>query len=196
MIVAALASACLAMPQQAKSGDPFTRILNFESYQDGANFGHELFQEDGTLSGQKLGPDGLQYGFYSYLQPDGNRVKVFWRAGKGVGYEVIGVEGLVAENLGNLRATVSATTQAPFVAPKRVPTQAPIIRNPVHVRAPVTPAPAPRRIPVPVQTPAPLPPAPVQLPVEPTPAPHRFDYPAVLNLERTSNGFVSSLTAV
>lgn len=188
MIVAALASACLAMPQQ-KSGDAFTRILNFESFQDGANFGHELFQEDGTLSGQKIGPDGLQYGFYSYLQPDGNRVKVFWRAGKGVGYEVIGVEGLVEENLGNLRATVSATSQAPIAAPRRVPTQAPVVRAPVHA----TPAPVPRR--VPVQTPAPLP-APAQLPVEPTPAPHRFDYPAVLNLERTSNGFVSSLTAV
>lgn len=115
VMVVALAGVALAMPQRkapaplarAPTDDAYTRILSFESYQDGGNFGHEFLQEDGTGQGQKLGPDGLLYGFYSYIQDDGNRVKVFWRSGQGVGYEVIGVEGLDQNNLGNLRATVN-----------------------------------------------------------------------------------------
>ena len=205
MIVAALLGVSLARPQAPGAGDPFTRILSFESFQDGSNFGHELFQEDGTLSGQKIGPDGLTYGFYSYLQPDNNnnRVKVYWRAGQGVGYEVIGVEGINPEQLGNLRAHISATpeparpvrprpTAAPAVrrAPVVVQTPAPVVHR-APVLAPATPAPVVHRAPVlPPATPAPV------LAGIVTPEPHRFDYPAVLNLERTSNGFVSSLTAV
>lgn len=196
----ALAGAALAMPQQGPD-NTFTKILSFESYQDGHNFGHELFQEDGTTSGQKFGPDGLLYGFYSYIQQDGNRVKVLWRAGEGVGYEVIGVEGLNEEGLGNLRALGTGTpTEAPVrrPAPRAQPTAAPVVPP-----APRVPSPRPAPIPVTptrgrfIPTAAPVVPTHVPvLPQEPTPAPHRFDYPAVLNLERTNAGFVSSLRAV
>lgn len=194
------------MPQQraigvpaSAVGNPNTRILQYESFQDGANFGHQLFQEDGTTSGQKYGPDGLLYGFYSYLQQDGQRIKVYWRAGAGIGYEVLGVEGLVAENLGNLRATISQTPQEvpePVVAPapRRQRVQAentfiPTAPPPTAAPVPVTPRPAATLRPD------------TLIPVVPdflttsTPAPHRFDYPATLNLERTANGFFSSLTA-
>lgn len=193
-----LAGVALALPQGARHGtdNTFTKILSFESYQDGHNFGHELLQEDGTTAGQKFGPDGLLYGFYSYIQQDGNRVKVLWRAGPGVGYEVIGVEGLDKDNLGNLRATVNTDPQyqpapRPVQRSRPVVTQAPVVPHhpPVHRaqhRAPVhTPvAPQQRFIP----TAAPI--------LAPEPNPHRFDYPAVLNLERTGSGFVSSLQAV
>ncbi|KAK7072991.1 hypothetical protein SK128_006149 [Halocaridina rubra] len=194
VVIALLAGAAFARPQAPQTGvrdNTFTKILSFESYQDGAQFGHELFQEDGTTTGQKFGPDGLLYGFYSYIQEDGNRVKIFWRAGQGVGYEVIGVEGLNKEGLGNLRATISATPvpeSAPRPRPAAPATPAPVLRNPVHHVQPVAPP-----------TPAPFVPAPVTFipaAIEPTPAPHRFDYPAVLNLERTASGFVSSLQAV
>lgn len=204
-----LAGVALAMPQGAVRDNTFTKILSFESYQDGNNFGHELFQEDGTTAGQKFGPDGLLYGFYSYLQEDGNRVKVLWRAGEGVGYEVIGVEGLNKDNLGNLRATPPRTQhRAPAPAPAPV-RQAPVrqaprpvvTQQPHHQRqVPVVPV-VQQRVPTQAQrlpprqnrfmpTPSPI------LPEEPTPAPHRFDYPAVLNLERTGSGFISSLLAV
>ncbi|KAK8380423.1 hypothetical protein O3P69_016774 [Scylla paramamosain] len=200
VVIVALAGVALGMPQGAAFGsdNTFTKILSFESYQDGHNFGHELLQEDGTTAGQKFGPDGLLYGFYSYLQEDGNRVKVLWRAGPGVGYEVIGVEGLDRESLGNLRATISSNPQqsqfqAPRSArPRPVATAAPVvpqppIHRPVQHRAPVH-VPAQNRF---------IPPTPAPIhPHEITPSPHRFDYPAVLNLERTGQGFVSSLQAV
>jgi len=181
------------------------RILNFESYQDGANFGHQLFQEDGTTSGQKQGPDGLLYGFYSYLQEDGTRVKVYWRAGQGVGYEVLGVEGLIAENLGNLKATVA--TPAPPVANSPVVRQRALPQTnpqPQNTFIPQAPNPAPKPVQAPVQrpaavlqsnTPIPVVPTPAPATSEVTPAPHRFDYPATLNLERTATGFFSSLVA-
>lgn len=206
LIVAALLGASYAMPPQQRAlsgagastnvvGNPNTRILSYESYQDGANFGHQLFQEDGTTSGQKQGPDGLLYGFYSYIQPDGNRVKVYWRAGQGVGYEVLGVEGLNKENLGNLKASAPAATQAPVPAP--APRLAVQPQNTFIPSAP-TPSPIPPPVHVPVVQPKPaarlIPNNPI--PVVPvTPEPHRFDYPATLNLERTANGFFSSLTA-
>lgn len=190
------------MPQGAVRDNTFTKILSFESYQDGNQFGHELFQEDGTTAGQKFGPDGLLYGFYSYLQDDGNRVKVLWRAGEGVGYEVIGVEGLNKDNLGNLRATPPRVQPqpAPAPAPVRQVARPVVTQQPVHRQVPVVP-PVQQRVPTQAQrlpprqnrfmpTPSPI------VPQEPTPAPHRFDYPAVLNLERTESGFVSSLTAV
>ena len=204
MVFVALAGVALGMPQGARHGgtdNTFTKILSFESYQDGHNFGHELLQEDGTTAGQKFGPDGLLYGFYSYIQPDGNRVKVLWRAGPGVGYEVIGVEGLDTKNLGNLRATISSNPQPqgqfqPQQAPRqRRPTAVPVVPQPPSVhhssvhRTPAHVANQHRFIP---PTPAPF-----HHPAhEVTPNPHRFDYPAVLNLERTGQGFVSSLQAV
>lgn len=197
LVLAALLGVSLAMPQQratgvpAPVGNPNVRILSFESYQDGANFGHQLFQEDGTTSGQKYGPDGLLYGFYSYLQQDGTRVKVYWRAGAGVGYEVLGVEGLVAENLGNLKATIPQTPSVPTPAPARPPR----VLEP-NTFIPNAPTPAPH---TPVRVDAPKPAARLlpetTIPVVPTPAPHRFDYPATLNLERTATGFFSSLIA-
>merc|ERR1719259_888870 len=140
LIAAALLGATAALPQQRAAsapppGNPNTRILNFESFQDGANFGHQLFQEDGTTSGQKYGPDGLLYGFYSYIQESGNRVKVYWRAGAGVGYEVLGVEGLVAENLGSLKAAhpreeFQPPAAQPAPQPQRAPQAAPARRAP------------------------------------------------------------------
>lgn len=177
-------------------GNPNTRILSYESYQDGANFGHQLFQEDGTTSGQKQGPDGLLYGFYSYVQPDGNRVKVYWRAGHGVGYEVLGVEGINKEGLGNLKAHAVAPTPAPPAPAPRLTVQ------PQNTFIPAAPTPAPP-VHTPVQNPIPVQPKPAArltpnnpIPVVPvTPEPTRFDYPATLNLERTANGFFSSLTA-
>jgi len=202
--LAALLSVCSALPQQratdaaaaAPVGNPNVRILSFDSFQNGGNFGHQLFQEDGTSSGQKFGPDGLLYGFYSYTQQDGNQVKVYYRAGKGVGYEVIGVEGLNKENLGNLVATRTNTTPEP---PRRrpAPTQRPVntfiptARTPVQQQQHVqvqqsTRAPATLR----PETPIPVVPETTTLP------PHRFDFPATLNLERTANGFFSSLTAL
>ena len=187
------------MPSQRATapGNPNVRILSFEAYQDGANFGHQLFQEDGTTSGQKYGPDGLLYGFYSYLQEDNTRVKVYWRAGEGVGYEVLGVEGLIKENLGNLKATKSSTPLPPVEPRPRAQPKPQVHQNTFipealppqpkqHVQ-PVTQRPAARLLP---QTPIPV------VPLDaPTPAPFRFDYPATLNLERTSNGFFTSLTA-
>ncbi|XP_045116859.1 uncharacterized protein LOC123507752 [Portunus trituberculatus] len=200
VVIVALAGVALGMPQGAAFGsdNTFTKILSFESYQDGHNFGHELLQEDGTTAGQKFGPDGLLYGFYSYLQEDGNRVKVLWRAGPGVGYEVIGVEGLDRESLGNLRATVNTNPQYQSpprqTRPRPVVTSAPVVPQPPIHRAPVQQHRAPVHAPAPnrfiPQTPGPI------LPHEVTPSPHRFDYPAVLNLERTGQGFVSSLQAV
>merc|ERR1711887_67655 len=203
--LAALLSVSLALPQQrandvaAPIGNPNVKILSFESFQDGADFGHQLFQEDGTSSGQKYGPDGLLYGFYAYTQEGGNKVKVFYRAGAGVGYEVIGVEGLVKENLGNLVATKSAPTPAPApraarpARPVQPNTFIPTVRTPRPTQhVPQTTAKPPAtlrpetRLPVVPVTPPP------QLPVEPA---FRFDYPATLNLERTATGFFSSLTA-
>ncbi|XP_068233852.1 uncharacterized protein [Palaemon carinicauda] len=202
-VIALLVGSALARPQVAARDNTFTKILSFESYQDGSQFGHELNQEDGTTSGQKFGPDGLLYGFYSYIQDDGNRVKVFWRAGEGVGYEVIGVEGLNQEGLGNLRATVSATpVPEPAVRSRPAPTPAPVRTHvPTHVQPQHQPQPQHTFRPVPARpTPAPFDPSvtfiPAAQPLDPTPAPHRFDYPAVLNLERTASGFVSSLQAV
>ncbi|XP_071518407.1 uncharacterized protein [Panulirus ornatus] len=197
-VIVAFVGAALAMPQLGQD-NTFTKILSFESYQDGHNFGHELFQEDGTTSGQKFGPDGLLYGFYSYIQQDGNRVKVLWRAGEGVGYEVIGVEGLNEEGLGNLRALGTGTpTQAPVQRQRAPPSAAPVVphvpRVPSPAPAPVSHAPTRGRF-IPTASPVAPSHAPI-LPQEPTPAPHRFDYPAVLNLERTGSGFVSSLQAV
>jgi len=198
--LAALLSVSYALPQQradaAAATNPNVRILSFDSFQNGANFGHQLFQEDGTSSGQKFGPDGLLYGFYSYTQADGNQVKVYYRAGAGVGYEVIGVEGLNKEQLGNLVATKSSSTtpepprrQAPTRKPVNtfIPTaRTPVVRQPVQHIQPVQRAPVTLRpetiIPVVPQT--------------TTPEPHRFDFPATLNLERTANGFFSSLTAL
>ncbi|KAG7178066.1 putative Insect cuticle protein domain-containing protein 19 [Homarus americanus] len=183
----------MAMPQVARD-NTFTKILSFESFQDGNNFGHELAQEDGTTSGQKIGPDGLLYGFYSYIQQDGNRVKVLWRAGEGVGYEVLGVEGLNQEGLGNLRAHNQPSTAPRTVAPRPAPRS----RAQSVPRVPPTPSHAPVHIP---RTASTLPqghfmptPAPIY-PQDPSHTPHRFDYPAVLNLERTGTGYVSSLTA-
>merc|ERR1711872_839779 len=162
----------------APIGNPNVRILSFDSFQNGANFGHQLFQEDGTSSGQKFGPDGLLYGFYSYTQQDGNQVKVYYRAGEGVGYEVIGVEGLNKENLGNLVATRSNTTpepprrQRPTTTTQRpVNTFIPTARTPVqHVQ---------QHVQQPTRAPATLRPA-TLIPVVPettTPPPHRFDFP-------------------
>merc|ERR1712212_53267 len=205
--LAALLSVSTALPQQrandaaAPIGNPNVRILSFDSFQNGANFGHQLFQEDGTSSGQKFGPDGLLYGFYSYTQQDGNQVRVYYRAGKGVGYEVIGVEGLNPENLGNLVATRSSSTPEP---PRRQPTtQRPVTRRPVNTfiptqRTPIVQQPVQHIQPAVQRAPAtlrPQTPIPV-VPEAPTPAPHRFDFPATLNLERTANGFFSSLTAL
>merc|ERR1711970_241079 len=196
IVLAALLGVSLALPQQrandvaAPIGNPNVRILSFESFQDGANFGHQLFQEDGTTSGQKYGADGLLYGFYSYVQEDGNRVKVYYRAGAGVGYEVIGVEGLVKENLGNLLATKSEPTVAPVAPPPRpantfIPSARPTT---------AAPAPAPTTTPKPPAILLPETPIPV-VPAISTEPPLRFDYPATLNLERTAQGFFSSLTA-
>jgi len=220
VIAAALLGAALALPQQRAvhtPGNPNTRILNFESFQDGANFGHQLFQEDGTTSGQKYGPDGLLYGFYSYIQESGNRVKVYWRAGAGVGYEVLGVEGLVAENLGSLKAAhpreeFQPPAAQPAPQPQRAPQAAPVRRAPQPSRPrparvqnpntfiPTAPTPRPtlatqppRR--KPAATLHPQNPIPVVPHTSTTPAPHRFDYPATLNLERTGTGFFSSLVA-
>ncbi|KAK8740755.1 hypothetical protein OTU49_002688 [Cherax quadricarinatus] len=216
VVIVVLAGTALAMPQVARD-NTFTKILSFESYQDGSNFGHELAQEDGTTSGQKFGPDGNLYGFYSYVQDDGNRVKVLWRAGQGIGYEVIGTEGINQEGLGNLRAPVSTNPEPAPVrqAPSRPPPvraapraqPVPVVPQvPHHVPEPVhRPAPAPVHSPAPVLRaqghfiPTPTPIVPSRSPAfhdELTPSPHRFDYPAVLNLERTSSGFVSSLQAV
>jgi len=216
LVIAALLGVAAAMPQQranpTATGPTNTnvRILNFESFQDGANFGHQLFQEDGTTSGQKYGPDGLLYGFYSYINPEGTTIKVFWRAGQGVGYEVIGTEGLIEENLGNLRATI---TQAPPPlearprAPVRPRAQAP---TPAPVQAPQTfipvALPTTQRPPAATQPPRKQPASlnPNQfIPVVPsrplgptTPEPQsNFDFPATLNIERTHSGFFSSLTA-
>merc|ERR1719347_1415212 len=193
MSVMLFGMAC-AMPQQgAQITDPnhplYTKILSYEAHQTGSNFGLEFFQDDGTAAGQKIGPDGLIYGFYTYIQEGGNRVKVYWRAGEGVGYEVIGTEGLPTSQLGNLRATINnpaPVTHAPVPVTRRPITQAPIIH-----RQPATHAPVIVRQPVIPVTPAPI------LDLN-TPAPHRFsgfDYPATLNLERTATGFVSSLKA-
>ncbi|RXG71982.1 hypothetical protein Avbf_05421, partial [Armadillidium vulgare] len=132
----ALAGYCLAMPQR-QSGQPkdntFVKILELESYQNGADYGHALQQEDGTATGQKVGPDGLVYGFYSYIQDDGTRVKVYYRAGQGVGYEVLKVEGLDIKGLGNLKPTISKTPQQDLApqprAESRQPTQ--VVRQPV-----------------------------------------------------------------
>jgi len=200
--LAALLSVSSALPQQradaaaATIGNPNVRILSFDSFQNGGNFGHQLFQEDGTSSGQKFGPDGLLYGFYSYTQQDGNQVKVYYRAGKGVGYEVIGVEGLNKENLGNLVATKSSSTPAP---PPRRPTQKPVNTFIPTARTPVVRQPVQHIQPVQPRQPVTLRPETI-IPVVPqtttTPAPHRFDFPATLNLERTANGFFSSLTAL
>jgi len=234
LVIAALLGLSASLPQQranpVATGPVNTnvRILSFESYQDGANFGHQLFQEDGTSSGQKYGPDGLLYGFYSYVNPDNQRVKVYWRAGQGVGYEVIGVEGLIKENLGNLRATISQTPQEQPAAPRPAPARPAPLRPAPARQAPVRPAPTaaphvPRNTFIPSAVTTTRPPAadtrktqaklnPNQLvPVVPeppqqhfrqspalqtTPPPEsRFDYPATLNLERTNQGFFSSLTA-
>ncbi|XP_076033137.1 uncharacterized protein LOC143020584 [Oratosquilla oratoria] len=196
VVALALVGCSLAMPQAA-SPTAFPRILSFQSFQEGADFGHSLFQEDGTTSGQKIGPDGLLYGFYSYLQaPDNNRVKIYYRAGRDVGYEVIGVEGIPEENLGNLRAHVGTTYVEPAPAP-RPARPAPV--RPAPTAAPTAaPAPVLRKRPEVVAPVIPVPPpteAPALVIPESTPAPHRFDYPATLNLERTPTGFVSSLMA-
>ncbi|KAB7501867.1 hypothetical protein Anas_09412 [Armadillidium nasatum] len=219
----ALAGYCLAMPQR-QSGQPkdntFVKILELESYQNGADYGHALQQEDGTATGQK----------------------VYYRAGQGVGYEVLKVEGLDIKGLGNLKPTISKTPQQDLApqprAESRQPTQ--VVRQPVvqqqHqpqprieqlVQRPVVqhqqPQPIVRqpqpifRQPQPVQPivrqPQPIQPIvrqpqPVQpiqpiipqinplVPEEPTPAPHRFDYPANLNLQRTGTGFRSSFKAL
>jgi len=207
LVIAALLALSAALPQQRaiSTGPKNTnvKILTFESYQDGANFGHQLFQEDGTTSGQKYAPDGLLYGFYSYVNPDNQRVKVYWRAGEGIGYEVIGVEGLIEENLGNLRATIRQNVpeppvQTPAPAPRR---SRPVVQQQnafIPTAIPTTPPPPPPTpAPVQVRQPARLHPNQfVPTVPETTPAPQsRFDYPAELNLERTANGFFSSLTA-
>jgi len=203
LALAALLSVSSALPQQraidaaAPIGNPNVRILSFQSFQDGGNFGHQLFQEDGTSSGQKYGPDGLLYGFYSYIQNDGNNVKVYYRAGAGVGYEVLNVEGLDKESLGSLVATRSKSTPAP-PSRRRPATTA----RPRNTFIPTTRAPVQRVQHVQRTTPRPaatLRPE-TRIPVVPTTSstefpPHRFDYPATLNLERTANGFFSSLTA-
>merc|ERR1711970_441784 len=205
IVLAALLGVSLALPQQrandvaAPIGNPNVRILSFESFQDGANFGHQLFQEDGTTSGQKYGADGLLYGFYAYVQEDGNRVKVYYRAGAGVGYEVIGVEGLNEEELGNLKATPSESTRAAAPAPRPVQQRTP--PRPVNTFIPPPPTPPPTQHIQHVQQTTAKPPATLRpqtpIPVVPvsTEPPHRFDYPATLNLERTAGGFFSSLTA-
>ncbi|MCL4154975.1 UNVERIFIED_CONTAM: hypothetical protein GTU68_052876 [Idotea baltica] len=169
------------MPQR-QSGpakeNPYVKILELESFQNGANYGHALQQEDGTATGQKVGPDGLVYGFYSYIQDDGNRVKVYYRAGEGVGYEVLKVEGLD-----------QPAPRQPQPAPRQhqpAPRQhQPAPRQPQPVPRLPQPAP-PRQIPqqpqfVPQQPqfqpqPAPLPrqPPPPKPPLKPL---HRFDYP-------------------
>jgi len=211
LIAAALLGATAALPQQRAAsapppGNPNTRILNFESFQDGANFGHQLFQEDGTTSGQKYGPDGLLYGFYSYVQQDGNRVKVYWRAGAGVGYEVLGVEGLVEENLGSLKAAHPrpefnpAPAQTQQQQQPRRPRPARVQNPNTFIPSAPTPPPRTRATPPPPQPkPAATLPPRHPIPVVPqgstTPAPLRFDYPATLNLERTNTGFFSSLVA-
>jgi len=206
LVIAALLALSAALPQQRaiSTGPKNTnvKILTFESYQDGANFGHQLFQEDGTTSGQKYADDGLLYGFYSYVNPDNQRVKVYWRAGEGIGYEVIGVEGLIEENLGNLRATIRQNVPEP---PAQTPAPAPRRSRPVVQQNAFIPTAIPTTPPPPPPTPAPVQ---VRQPArlhpnqfvptvpETTPAPQsRFDYPAELNLERTANGFFSSLTA-
>ncbi|XP_037797676.1 skin secretory protein xP2-like [Penaeus monodon] len=206
VVIGALLGVALAMPQRGLGPDnTFTKILSFESYQDGNQFGHQLLQEDGTASGQKFGQDGLLYGFYSYVQDDGNPVKVLWRAGKGVGYEVLGVEGISQDGLGNLRAHTPTGPQTPAAprpaaprpaAPRAAPRPVAPPPRPV-VPAPPPPPPQPAFRPQPARA-APAHFVPTAAPAlfqEPTPAPHRFDYPATLNLERTAHGFVSSLTA-
>jgi len=203
LVFAALLGMSFGMPPQQRAIDGTNvRILNFESYQDGANFGHQLFQEDGTSSGQKRGPDGLQYGFYTYINPDNQRIKVYWRAGDGVGYEVIGAEGLA--ELGNLRAPSSAPLPQ-AQQPARLVTPAP--RRPQNSFIPAARPTTPRPIPAQVGPKQPAKLRPNQhLPVVPdtalptttttTSAPEsRFDYPASINLERTATGFFSSLTA-
>merc|ERR1719347_860791 len=150
MSVMLFGMAC-AMPQQgAQITDPnhplYTKILSYEAHQTGSNFGLEFFQDDGTAAGQKIGPDGLIYGFYTYIQEGGNRVKVYWRAGEGVGYEVIGTEGLPTSQLGNLRATINnnpaPVTHAPAIPPQPATHATAIVRQPI---IPVTPAPVPHR---------------------------------------------------
>merc|ERR1719315_633485 len=93
----------------------FTKILSYQALQEGENFGHNLVQEDGIASQQRVGEDGIQYGFYTYLEEDGNRVRVNWRAGAGIGYEIVSTEGIDTKQLGNVKATLHPTEDPLYV---------------------------------------------------------------------------------
>ncbi|CAL4071460.1 unnamed protein product [Meganyctiphanes norvegica] len=159
----------------------FTKIISLKTIQDGADFGHNLVQEDGIGSGVKIGPDGLQYGFYTYVEQDGNRVRVNWRAGEGVGYEVLSTEGLNTETLGNLRATQNATPDPFYVetAPVTPNPNRAVHHNPVIIN----------QHDVPVNTFKP----PVVTDFDF--APNQFDYPSQLDITRTNTGFSADFRA-
>merc|ERR1712055_680913 len=193
VIIASVLGLTLGMPQGAPrqqlvqddsargSENLFTKIISLKTKQEGAEFGHTLVQEDGIGSGVKIGPDGLQYGFYTYVQEDGNRVRVNWRAGEGVGYEVLSTEGLNTETLGNLKATLNATPDPFYVE-----------------RAPVTPNPNQFHNPVIIhQQDQPIPVNTFKPPVvtDFNFLPNQFDYPSELNVQRSNQGFKAQFKA-
>ncbi|CAL4071468.1 unnamed protein product, partial [Meganyctiphanes norvegica] len=195
LVVASLLGLTLGMPQGApRRQEPnaigqgndalFTKILKFENLQEGNTFGHNLVQEDGTGSGVRIGDDGLQYGFYTYVQQDGNRVRVDWRAGEGIGYEVLSTKGLNTETLGNLKATLNATPDPFYVE------RAPVTPNPnraVHHNPVII-----NQHDVPVNT---FRPPVVQDLGDLDFAPNQFDYPSELNVQRSQLGFKSVFQA-
>merc|ERR1712055_659088 len=195
VIIASVLGLTLGMPQGAPrqqlvqddsargSENLFTKIISLKTKQEGAEFGHSLAQEDGTGSGVRIGEDGLQYGFYTYIGDDGNRVRVNWRAGEGVGYEVLSTEGLNTETLGNLRATQNATpdpfyVERPHVGVTANPNQ---FHNPVIIHQ--------EDQPIPVNTFRPTLVGDINF------LPNQFDYASQLNVERSNLGFKSQFKA-
>merc|ERR1719339_181690 len=192
LVVASLLGLTLGMPQGApRRQEPnaiargndalFTKILKYDNLQDGNQFGHNLVQEDGIASGVRIGDDGLQYGFYTYPQEDGSRVKVNWRAGAGIGYEVISTEGLDMKTLGSLKATLDPTPDPFYVetAPVTPNPKNAAFRNPVIINQ----GPEPKNTFV-------APPV-----VDFDFAPNQFDYAADSNVQQSSLGYKSTFKA-
>merc|ERR1712106_298426 len=188
IVIASMGGCTLGMPQGVRQEvdrgtgprNLFTKILSYDALQEGENFGHNLVQEDGIASGQRIGDDGLQYGFYTYLQEDGTRVRVDWRAGAGIGYEIISTEGIDMASLGNLKATLDPTPDPFYVETGPVTPNPNRAVNPVIIR---------QDGPDPVNTFV-APPV-----VDFDFAPNQFDYPSELNVQRSQLGYKSTFKA-
>lgn len=154
------------------------KILQDQRYQEGAAFGNYREQEDGIKYQEETDLNGIRRGFWEYPDETGKILRFEFEAGPGIGFRITNSNNLAPSLVDN-----SISSAVP-VAPVRH--NVPVVRTPVHHRAPL-----------PVVR-APLPVVRAALPTTTTPrgAINLFDYTANLEFSRHAQGHSFKFSAV